>query len=44
MAIGPTNAMSVIACRATRLYIGAVAQTIAARTPARRETKRAVTR
>ena len=36
--------MSVIAWRATRLYIGAVATTTAANTAARRETKRAVTR
>ena len=40
MVIGPTNAMSVIAWRETRLYIGDVAATSAASTPARRLTKR----
>ena len=40
MVIGPTNAMSVIAWRDTRLYIGEVAATIAANRPARRLTKR----
>jgi hypothetical protein len=44
MAMGPTNAMSVIACRATRANIGQVAVTSAARNPARRLTKRDVTR
>ncbi len=42
--MGPTKAMSVMAWRATRLYMGAVATTTAASTPARRLTKRAVTR
>jgi hypothetical protein len=44
MAIGPTNGMSVIAWRATRLNMGQVPTTTAASTPARRLTKRAVTR
>jgi hypothetical protein len=44
MAIGPTKAMSVMACLATRLNMGQVATTTAASTPARRLTKREVTR
>ena len=44
MVIGPTKAMSVIAWRATRLNIGQVPSTTAASRPARRLTKREVTR
>jgi hypothetical protein len=39
--MGPTKAMSVMACRVTRLNIGQVATTMAERNPARRLTKRA---
>ncbi len=44
MVIGPTKAMSVMACRAIRLNIGQVPVTRAAKNPARRFTKRETTR